>query len=149
MDEGPHTASFVAQAGALLDARGIPHTFVKVSGDEQACRDLMQGCDLFVNMNIGKDPFWGEGCPRTIIESMAAGTVNVSFDIIGNREVVIPGFNGILVAEKTAEALAHELERCLLDRPRLERMRAQSRTVLETCHTFEERWPVIRKFLDL
>lgn len=149
MDEGPHTADFIDQAGRLLVEQGIPHELLKVSGDERACRDLMQTCDLFVNMNIGKDPFWGEGCPRTIIESMATGCVNLSFDIIGNREVVIPGLNAVLIPDKTPSSLATSIAQMLQDQPALEAMRIRSREVLSTCHTFEQRWPSIKKFLDL
>ena len=149
MEEGPHTAAFVAGVDACLDARGIPHDLIKVSGDEQACLYLMQTCDLFVNLNIGKDPFWGEGCPRTIIESMAAGCVNVSFDILGNKEVVIDQLNAVMVPDKTPDSLAETLAGLLTDRARVEGLRGQSRHILETCHTFERRWPLVRKFLDL
>jgi glycosyltransferase involved in cell wall biosynthesis len=75
--------------------------------------------------------------------------VNVSFDIVGNRETVIPEFNAVLVPEKTPAALASTVIALFADRARLETIRARSRNVLDVCHSFDSRWPLVQTFLDL
>lgn len=60
----------------------------------------------------------GEGVPRCLIEAAAAGRPIVTTDVPGCREVVIDGFNGLLVPPLDAERLAEALGK-LIEDPRL------------------------------
>jgi len=55
-------------------------------GDEQYLADTMRTIDIFVGLNQGKHPLWGEGCPRTQQEALHCGCALIAFDCMGNRE---------------------------------------------------------------
>jgi glycosyltransferase involved in cell wall biosynthesis len=57
----------------------------------------MRSCEVFLTMNIGKNLLWGEGGPLTPLEALATGCVPIAFDILGPREFIQSGFNGIVV----------------------------------------------------
>ena len=60
-------------------------------------------------------PSYGEGLPKTLLEAAAAGRPIVTTDVPGCREVVRDGDNGFLVPARDAQAVAHALEKLLLD----------------------------------
>jgi glycosyltransferase involved in cell wall biosynthesis len=76
-------------------------------------RDDMPECysafDLFVTAS------WREGFPRAAMEAAAMGLPTVATDIRGNRQVVVPGVTGELVAVRSAPALAAACERLVTD----------------------------------
>jgi glycosyltransferase involved in cell wall biosynthesis len=63
-------------------------------------------------------PSYREGMPKALIEACAAGWPIVTTDVVGCREVVADGVNGLLVKARDAESLATALQR-LLDDPSL------------------------------
>lgn len=42
---------------------GVRTDFLRISGTELQVLEAMQRCDIFLGMNPGKHPLWGEGCP--------------------------------------------------------------------------------------
>jgi len=57
----------------------------------------------------------GEGLSGALIEAMAASVPCVATDIPGNRELIQHEVTGLLVPTKDPKALAHAIERLLLD----------------------------------
>jgi glycosyltransferase involved in cell wall biosynthesis len=100
-------------------------------------------------MNIGKDLLWGEGCPRTVIEALAAQCVVIAFDIIGNREIIQDNFNSILVPRYRRDLMAEALINLYTIPGELDRFRYNTLALMQTCHTFESRWPAVKEFLHL
>lgn len=60
--------------------------------------------------------YYGEGVPKILLEAMASGRPIVTTDMPGCRDLVANGHAGIMIAPRSAEALAQGLE-MLLDRP--------------------------------
>jgi glycosyltransferase involved in cell wall biosynthesis len=58
-------------------------------------------------------PSYREGLPKSLIEAAAAGRPIVTTDVPGCREVVRDGYNGLLVAARSATELAAALERLI------------------------------------
>jgi len=56
-----------------------------------------------------------EGCPYSALEAMRAGTPAVLSDVVGNREVLVDGVSGHLVAEEDIEAMAAQVLDLLAD----------------------------------
>jgi glycosyltransferase involved in cell wall biosynthesis len=56
-----------------------------------------------------------EGMPLALLEGMAAGCAPVASDVVGVREVLRDGVDGLLVPEGDAHAMAQALERLMLD----------------------------------
>lgn len=67
-----------------------------------------------------------EGFPNVLIEAQAAGVIPVAFDVGGCRETMEPGRSGLVVSERTAEALAAEVVTLLNKPQRLERMQRRA-----------------------
>ncbi len=109
----------------------------------------MQSCEVFLGMNIGKDVLWGEGCPRVSVEAPAAGCIPIAFDIIGNREVIHSGFNGILVPRYRPDLMANALVNLYRNPGEIEQMRRNALALIRSCHTFEARWPAVKEFLSI
>lgn len=62
--------------------------------------------DYLARMSVGCLSSFGEGLSNAILEYMAAGLPVVATDMGGNREAIVHGNTGYLVAERTPEAFA-------------------------------------------
>lgn len=90
--------------------------------------------------------YYGEGIPKSLIESAAAGRPIVTTDMPGCREVVRNGDNGILVPPKDSAALADALQRLVEDADLRRKMGARGRARAEQEFGLED---VINKTLQL
>ena len=87
--------------------------------------------DYLARMSVGCLTSKSEGFSNAILEYMAAGLPVVATDVGGNREAIVHGQTGYLVAERTAEKLAepiiylltHEAERQQMGQRSLARCR--------------------------
>lgn len=149
MYEGPHTAEYIATIRERLIPYGINLDFYLLRGDEADILSGMRSCDIFLSLNIGKDPLWGEGCPRTIIEALSVGCIVIAFDIIGNRETIVDGYNGIIVERARPDLMAQALLVLHQNPDKVLQMRKNALSLINACHTFDSRWPAIKEFLDL
>ena len=66
---------------------------------------FMQQCDIFLGLNLGKHPLWGEGCPIPPLEALHAGCVLVAYDVLGNREYLLPEGSGVLISRGDVAAM--------------------------------------------
>ncbi|MFD4025785.1 glycosyltransferase family 4 protein [Streptomyces sp. NPDC058576] len=88
--------------------------------------------DIFVS------PTWAEGFSNTILEAMATGLPVVSTDVVGVRDCVRDGLNGLLVPPHDPESLAEAVARMLEDAPLRQRLAHEAlRQVAD-----EWSWPV-------
>lgn len=68
-----------------------------------------------------------EGCPYSALEAMRGGTPAVLSDVVGNREVLVDGVGGYLVAEEDAAAMAAHVLDLLADADRRRAFAAAAR----------------------
>jgi glycosyltransferase involved in cell wall biosynthesis len=66
-----------------------------------------------------------EGMPLALVEAMAAGCACIGTNVVGVREVIDDGINGLLVPENDAQALADAIEK-LITKPKQAHLIAQS-----------------------
>ena len=66
-------------------------------------------CDIYKKSNIVCLPSYREGLPKSLIEAAACGRAIITSDVPGCREIVIDGFNGILVPKKNTNSLANAI----------------------------------------
>jgi hypothetical protein len=149
MNEGEHTEEFVDYLKESALKNELSLEFLPISGNEIDVLNGMQTCNLFVSMNLGKDKFWGEGCPRTVIEALSTGAVLLAFDIIGNREILVHNYNSVVVPRYRIDMLAEKMIQLYKNIEMIDCMRANSLALLNACHTLESRWPAVKEFLDL
>lgn len=149
MDEGLHTQYLIYYFKQELLKSGFDIEFYQLKGETIDILEGMQSCNIFISMNLGKDPLWGEGCPRTIIEALSTGAVVVAYDIIGNREILIDSFNGIIAPRYRHDILIQKIIGLLKNPERIERLRKNGLNLIESCHTLESNWPAVCEFLDL
>jgi hypothetical protein len=122
--------------------------FINIVGTEDCVLSQMQTCDIFIGLNRGKHPIYGEGCPRTQQEAMHVGAVVVAFDVIGNREYIDSGYNGFLVQKNDMDAMATWLE-ALKDEEFKEQKRQASISFSQQYFSSPHRIDYLKKFLDL
>jgi hypothetical protein len=148
-DEGEHGERFLAAVRRQLQTEGLEPEFHMLRGDEKEIIAQMQTCGVFIALNVGKSPLWGEGGPMTPQEAMACGTVPVCFDINGPWELIQQDYNGVITGEITPEALAEAVAGIYRTPGRLAEMSRRCLEITATSHTMEARWPDVRRFLDL
>jgi len=149
MNEGPHVPAHVEKIAQACRAAGLPAEFVLLQGDEAHILASMQQCDIFLGLNLGKHPLWGEGCPIPPLEALHAGCVLVAYDVLGNREYLLPEGSGVLISRGDVAAMARETVRLLRDPDRKERLRRQGTALAKSTFTPETCWPPVREFLGL
>ena len=149
MNEGEHTEQHIALFKDATKSAGLELEFYRIKGDAKEFLSGMQSCNTFISMNMGKDPLWGEGCPRTIIEALSTGAVVLAYDIIGNRETIQHSFNGIIVPRYRPHIMGKALINLYQKPSEIERLRENGLNLIRSCHTSEARWPAIKEFLDL
>ncbi|QOR75598.1 MAG: glycosyltransferase family 4 protein [Thermoflavifilum sp.] len=76
-------------------------------------------------------PSYREGVPRSTQEAMAMGRPVITTDVPGCRETVIDGVNGFLIPPRNAWALAHAMEKFILNPVLIEIMGKESRRMAE------------------
>jgi hypothetical protein len=149
MDEGNLTPTFIETIKRITESKGLSLEFFRLEGVEAEIIGGMQTCAVFLAMNVGKSPLWGEGGPMTPHEAMACGTVPVCFDMNGPWELIQQGYNGIVVPRIQPERMAEELLRIYAEPGRLEFLSKNALAVFQTSHTMESRWPSVCEFLQL
>lgn len=148
-DEGEHGAEFVRRIRELSVAAGLELEFFQLAGVEKEILSQMQQCGVFIALNVGKSPLWGEGGPMSPQEAMACGTVPVCFDINGPWELIQQHYNGVIVSDFTPDAMARELVGIYSETGRLEVMSKRALEISVTSHSMQARWPDAARFLDL
>lgn len=149
MNEGEHTEQHITLFKDATKSAGLELEFYRIKGDAKEFLSGMQSCNTFISMNMGKDPLWGEGCPRTIIEALSTGAVVLAYDIIGNRETIQHSFNGIIVPRYRPDIMAKTLIDIYQKPSEIDRLRGNGLNLIRSCHTSEARWLAIKEFLDL
>ena len=89
---------------------------VHLLGDRDDVPELLRGLDLFVL------PSTSEGYSLALVEACAAGLPIIATDVGGNREIVMPGRNGMLVPAEAPDTLAASLIEMLQDPETMARM---------------------------
>jgi glycosyltransferase involved in cell wall biosynthesis len=64
---------------------------------------------IYEQSNIVCLPSYREGLPKSLIEAAACGRAIIATDVPGCREIVIDGYNGLLVPKKNAQLLAEAI----------------------------------------
>ena len=149
MNEGDHSEDYVAFLRDHCERQGCHLTFTRIAGVESDYVEALQSCEFYLSMNLGKDLFWGEGCPLTVSESLACGCVLLAFDVLGNREIIVPDFNAKLLPRYRVDLMAETLARLANDPAECERLRTNALAMIATCHKLEDRWPIVQEFLEL
>ena len=149
MNEGEHTLRDIEIIKGLCQTAGVRVDFMQISGDEPAVINAMQTCDVYIGLNPGKHPLWGEGSPLTQQEAMAAGCVLIAYDVHGNREYLIHGYTGFLAKRNKPEELAAHLIELMQNPAFREQIRNTSIDFSARVFTSPARWPLVREFLEL
>jgi Glycosyl transferases group 1 len=149
MDEGSLTATFIDTIRSLTQSRELELEFVRLAGVEADIIKGMQTCSVFLALNVGKSPLWGEGGPMTPHEAMACGAIPICFDMNGPWELIQQGYNGFVLPQIRPELMADQLIRIYSEPGQLETLRTNALAVFRTSHCMESRWPFVCEFLGL
>ncbi len=104
----------------LVQNLGIENKII-FAGTTSDVRSFLQIMDIFVL------PSFSEGVSLSLLEAMAAGCPAVATAVGGNKEVINPFQNGLLVPSDNPAAMAHALENLINDQLLYQRLRENSR----------------------
>ncbi|MEW9857047.1 glycosyltransferase family 4 protein [Novosphingobium sp. M1R2S20] len=113
--EGRQPLVRIVGGGALVEdlremvRQAAVSDIVDVTGARSDVDTLMREADVFVNSSL-----W-EGFPIAMIEASMSALPIIATEVAGNREMVTPGINGILVPRGNPEALASAIANVLSD----------------------------------
>ncbi len=86
--------------------------YVTLTGIRHDVPQLLKIFDIFVSASLK------EGMPYTLVEALAAGVTVVATDVIGNRDIIHDGENGILVQSEDINSIEDALRK-LIEEPEL------------------------------
>jgi glycosyltransferase involved in cell wall biosynthesis len=111
----------------LREAWAAPDVTFTGTLTQEATVDLLADHDVFVL------PTRSEGFPLVLLETMGTGTVPVVSDVpSGVPDLVTDGVTGVLPPIGDVDGFVAAIARLSADRPRLDRMSAQCRQLIET-----------------
>lgn len=87
--------------------------------------------EVFAQSSVVCLPSYREGLPKVLLEAAACGRPMITTDVPGCREVVINGYNGLLVPPRNAAALAASIRRLIEDPEQRLRMGERGRELVE------------------
>lgn len=148
-EHGAETARDITYLQETLARYGEDAEWECITGNEMEVLMKMQSCDVFLGMNRGKHPLFGEGCPRTQQEALHAGCLVIAYDVKGNREYLIDGYSGYLVPVGRVDRMAEMLATVLRDPAFLKMIQVQSWSFISRTFGPDGRLGVIREFLEL
>ena len=120
---------------------------VELAGPQRDVGPFYSAADCFVLVSTE------EGSSNAILEAMASGLPVIASDLSANREIVEDGVTGMLVPSRDVSALAHAIERLVLD-PELrehlgDRARQQVREGFSEERYIEEHVALYRRLMRL
>lgn len=107
----PIDAAYVQSLEALCVSLGVRERVHFLGGIDQVAA-LHAEIDMFVLPTLGK----GEGCPVSLLESLACGKAAIATDIPGSQDIIEDRVSGILVLPEDALQMAEAI-RTLVDSP--------------------------------
>jgi glycosyltransferase involved in cell wall biosynthesis len=128
LGDGPLVPDLKAMADKLDIAKQV--LFL---GAQKQVGNYLHFFDILVSSSIDH-----EGCSNSIIEAMVLGKAVVATDVGGNRELVIPEENGLLVPPKDPEALAQAILALLNDPERARQMGENGRARVLSMFSLEQ-----------
>ena len=105
----------------IADNEGIEAVGVK-RGDELLAYYAAADCFVF--------PSYREGFPNTVLEAGAMGLPSVVTDINGSREIVIEGFNGVIIPPRDEQALFEAMTEMLENTEKRKKMATNARPLI-------------------
>ncbi len=87
-----------------------------VRDDQKAA--VLKSADIFVFPT-----YYGEGCPVSLLEAMAAGLPIITTPAGGIKDIFLDGVNGVLLNEINQKSIANAIEELINDKSRLEKIR--------------------------
>ena len=105
----------------IADNDGIEAVGVK-RGDELLAYYAAADCFVF--------PSYREGFPNTVLEAGAMGLPSVVTDINGSREIIIEGFNGVIIPPRDEQALFKAMTEMLENTEKRKEMATNARPII-------------------
>lgn len=105
---------------------------VRWEGQRSDVAAIMAGCHV-----VTLPSYYREGLPKVLLEAMASARPIIATDVIGCREAVTHGDNGLLVPPRDAAALAGAIATLAGDGALRRRMGARGRELAETIYATE------------
>lgn len=105
----------------IADNDGIEAVGVK-RGDELLAYYAAADCFVF--------PSYREGFPNTVLEAGAMGLPSVVTDINGSREIIIEGFNGVIIPPRDEQALFEAMTEMLENTEKRKELATNARPII-------------------
>jgi len=94
--------------------------------------------ELYQKAAILLQPSAHEGLSTVILEAMSCGLPVIASDIPGNREVITSQVDGILISDRSPEAMANTVLTLLNDKNLMDRIGNNARNTIESKYSWEQ-----------
>jgi glycosyltransferase involved in cell wall biosynthesis len=132
-------ANRIAEYKQMAADLGIAPSFVPDVSSEEV-RDLLRTGAIFVLPGIS------EGMSNALLEAMSVGLACVASDTPGNRAVIDPEVNGLVYDGESADQLAGQLDRLLVDGALRERLGQAARETVVKNYSLDS---VVERYIAL
>ncbi|MBP4141516.1 glycosyltransferase family 4 protein [Flavobacterium sp. P4023] len=95
---------------------------------------------FFMTMNIFTFPSYREGLCLVLMEAGAMNVPSISSDIVGCKEVIGDGINGILVESRNTKDLEEKMQLCISEPTKIKEMALLSRDFVKNKFEQKELW---------
>ena len=92
---------------------------------------------LYQNSTVFAFPSYHEGIPTVLLEAMACGLPIIATNVRGNRDLIIPGKNGILVPPRSPKEIADAILKLLDDDNMRKELGKNARKTIEEKFTWD------------
>lgn len=138
VDSNP--TSYTVEDFKNLEKSGL----IEFVGGVDDVRPYLENASVFVLPS-----YYGEGTPRTALESMSMGKPLIMTDSVGCRETVKDGKNGFLVPIKSPDEIAKAMEKFVKEPKLIAQMGAESRRFAEEVYDVRKVNEEIHQILGL
>lgn len=91
---------------------------------------------LFANAKLFVFPSLYEGMPTALLEAMASGLPIITTSVSGCKDLIVDGYNGILIPPNSPNKLSEAVMQCLNNPNRCIKMGSNARTTAETSYAW-------------
>jgi colanic acid/amylovoran biosynthesis glycosyltransferase len=122
--------------------------FSKDIVSHETIKKYLHNSDIFLHTSVVDEDNRNEGVPNSLIEAMSTGMPVITTYHGGNSELVIDGYNGLVVKEKDSEAIYQKMKYIITNPNKWNEFGKNARNTILKRHNLENQTKKLNKIYD-